>query len=312
MSVLVLGAGELGTAMLKSLASHPSRPAESPVSVLLRPSTNTSADPSKAQSVAQIKALGVCVEAGDVVADPVRDLARTFAKYDTVVSCTGFVGPAGTQRRICEAALLAGVRRYLPWQFGVDYDVIGRGSTQALFDEQLDVRDMLRAQRRTAWVVVSTGLFMSFLFVGDFGVVDFERRKLRALGAWDVEVTLTGPDDIARVAAEIVFDPRDIDGRETNVAYVAGDTVSYGRAADLVQQRFPGVGFEREEWSMDVLRANLEKDPQDTWNKYRGIFGAAKGISWPVEKTVNYERGIGLEDLETYLSRMETPAVLKT
>jgi len=54
------------------------------------------------------------------------------------------------------------VKRYFPWQFGVDYDVIGRGSAQDLFDKQLDVRHLLRGQSGTEWVVVSTGMFMSF------------------------------------------------------------------------------------------------------------------------------------------------------
>ncbi|KAK6207952.1 isoflavone reductase [Colletotrichum tabaci] len=312
MSVLVLGAGELGTAMLKALTAHPSRPRDSPVSVLLRPSTITSSDLTKRDSLAQIAALGVSVEAGDVVHDPVRDLARTFARHHTVISCTGFVGPAGTQRRICEAALLAGVRRFIPWQFGVDYDALGRGGPQPLFDEMLDVRDALRAQAEVGWIVVSTGLFMSFLFVREFGVVDLEARTLRALGGWDVEVTLTGPADIAAMTAEVVYEPRGIPGDGRNVVYVSGDTVSYGCAADLVERRFPGVEFARELWDVEALAENLARDPADTWNKYRAIFGAGKGISWPTEKTLNHERGIELEDLETYLGRMETPAALRS
>ncbi|OLN85667.1 Isoflavone reductase P3-like protein 2 [Colletotrichum chlorophyti] len=310
MSVLILGAGELGAAMLRSLSSHPARSQDSRVSVLLRPSTITSTDPSKSRSVSDITALGVSIETGDVVTDSIEDLAHTFAKYNTVVSCTGFVGPAGTQRRICEAALLAKVHRFIPWQFGVDYDIIGRGSPQVLFDEQLDVRDILRAQDDTEWVIISTGLFMSFLFVREFGVIDFEERTIRALGGWDVEVTLTGPDDIAKMTAEVLFDPRDIPGAGKNVVYISGDTVSYGRVADLVEKRFPRVEFKREIWPMELLQDNLRKDPGDTWNKYRGIFGAGKGISWPMEKTLNHERDIDLEDLETFLNRMETPAAL--
>ncbi|KAF9877456.1 isoflavone reductase [Colletotrichum karsti] len=308
MSVLVLGAGELGEAMLKALTSHPSRPKNSPISVLLRPSTISSTDPAKAQSVAEIRSLGISLEAGDVVNDSVSHLSSIFSKYDTVISCTGFVGPAGTQRRICEAALQAEVPRYVPWQFGVDYDVIGRGSPQVLFDEQLDVRDMFRAQTRTGWIVVSTGLFTSFLFVKEFGVVDFEERKVRALGGWDVEITLTGPEDIARMTAEVVFAPRGVSG---GVVFVAGDTVSYGRAAELVERRFSGVRFEREVWDAALLEENLRGDPGDVWNMYRGIFGGGKGISWPMEKTLNYERGIELEDLETCLRKMNTPDCLK-
>ncbi|KAF6800356.1 isoflavone reductase [Colletotrichum musicola] len=311
MSILVLGAGELGTAMLKALTSHPSRPKDTQIAVLLRPSTISSLDPAKSQSVAAIKALGVSIEPGDVVTDSISTLAALFGRYDTVVSCTGFVGPSGTQRRICEAALQAGVRRFVPWQFGVDYDVIERGGPQPLFDEQLDVRDMLRAQTRTGWVIVSTGLFTSFLFVGEFGVVDFERRMLRALGGWDVEVTLTEPEDIARMTAEAVFDPRGVPWEQGGVVYVAGDTVSYGRAAELVEKRFPEVKFTKEEWGLELLRENLRENPEDTWNKYRAIFGSGKGISWPMEKTLNYDRGIKLKDLEAYLSEMDTPDALK-
>jgi hypothetical protein len=43
-------------------------------------------------------------------------------------------------------------------QFGGDYDAIGRGSAQPLFDIQLDVRDLLRAQTKTEWVIVSVGI----------------------------------------------------------------------------------------------------------------------------------------------------------
>ncbi|GKT53974.1 isoflavone reductase [Colletotrichum tofieldiae] len=311
MSILVLGAGELGMAMLKSLTAHPLRPTDSSVSVLLRPSTINSPDAAKVELLALVKALGVSVEAGDIVNDTTQDLADSFAKYDTVISCTGFVGPTGTQRRICEAVLLAKTQRFIPWQFGVDYDVIGRGSPQVLFDEMLDVRDTLRAQKEVDWVIVSTGLFMSFLFVNHFGLVDFEEKKLRALGGWDVEVTLTGPEDIAKMTAEVVYDPRGIPGDNRNVVYISGDTVSYGHAADLIEQRFPEAKFTREIWEMKLLEENLKNNPNDTWNKYRGIFGAGKGISWPVEQTLNHERGIKLEDLETFLQKMETPAALK-
>jgi hypothetical protein len=64
--------------------------------------------------------------------------------------------------------LSAGVKRYLPWQFGVDYDVIGRGSAQTLFDEQFDVRDLLRGQRgergkrRKGLLLVQACLLVSF------------------------------------------------------------------------------------------------------------------------------------------------------
>jgi len=111
--------------------------------------------------------------------------------FDTIISCTGFVAGPGTQLKIARAVLDAGVRKYVPWQFGVDYDVIGKGSAMELFDEQLDVRDILRGQEKTDWIIISTGIFMSFLFKPSFGVVEMDGTGqnglpvVRALGSWE-------------------------------------------------------------------------------------------------------------------------------
>jgi hypothetical protein len=69
---------------------------------------------------------------------------------DDCCFCTGYgTGAGGFQLKLANAVLDAGVKRYFPWQFGVDFEVIGRGSAQDLFDEQLDVRELLRSQNAT-------------------------------------------------------------------------------------------------------------------------------------------------------------------
>ena len=100
---------------------------------------------------------------GDLAVGSVEELASQFQAFDALINCTGFIGGPGFQRKVTRAVLDAGVKRYVPWQFGVNYDVVGRGSPQELWDEQLDVRDMLRSQDRTEWIIVSTGIFTSFI-----------------------------------------------------------------------------------------------------------------------------------------------------
>lgn len=138
----------------------------------------------------------------DINRGTVEDLAALFQDYDTVVSASGMVAPSGTQLKLAHAVLRAGVSRYVPWQFGLDYDAIGKGGAQDLFDEQLDVRALLRGQKRTEWVIISTGIFMTFLFVHAFGVVEgvgsSVKPKVRALGSWENKVTYTHPEDIGR------------------------------------------------------------------------------------------------------------------
>lgn len=63
--------------------------------------------------------------------------------------------------KLAKAALQSGVPRYFPWQFGVDFEVIGRGGPQDIFDAQLDVRELLRGQTATEWVIISTGMFIA-------------------------------------------------------------------------------------------------------------------------------------------------------
>jgi hypothetical protein len=94
------------------------------------------------------------------VQDSEARLAEIFGPFDTIIVCGGFGFPAGTQLKVARAALRAGVTRLFPWQWGIDYDVVGTGSAQDLFDEQLEVRKLLRNQTEVDWVIVSTGLFV--------------------------------------------------------------------------------------------------------------------------------------------------------
>lgn len=293
-SVLVLGAGELGLAVLEALAQHPKRPSK--LAVLLRQPTLDATTAEQASKIQHLKSLDVSLEAGDVAGASVDDLAAVFGKYHTVISCTGMALPAGTQTKLATAALRAGIPRYFPWQFGMDYDRIGAGSSQDLFDEQLAVRRLLRAQSATGWVIVSTGLFMSFLFLAAFGVVDLERRVVRGLGSWANRITLTTPTDIGRVTADVVLDPR---GVEDEVVFVAGDTLEYGQVADLVDGHF-GERFARELWDLEVLGAQMREDPT-VMVKYRETFAHGVGVAWGMEETVNWKRGIGMTDAKTYL-----------
>ncbi|KAJ2984862.1 hypothetical protein NUW58_g5835 [Xylaria curta] len=303
--ILIVGAGELGTAMLEGLVTRPEQhPPSVPrpsITVLLRASTISSVDADKIRANEYLRSRGAALAAGDIVEDSEEHLATVFARYDTVIVCSGFGFPAGTQLRVARVALRAGVGRFFPWQWGIDYDVVGAGSAQDLFDEQLEVRRLLRAQNEVDWVVVSTGLFVSFIFVPEFGPVDLAARTLRALGSWDTRLSVTTPKDIGRVAAEIVYEPRDINRQ---VVFVAGDTVSYGDMADLVERRFGGQ-WKRELWDMQTLEQRLEANPDDGMVKYQNVFGAGKGVAWNMADTVNAQRGIVMQTVEDYLEEMK-------
>lgn len=281
-NILVLGAGELGMAVLRELAARP----VARVTVMLRAAGGDTSE-RKHQTLEELNTLGVDVVAGDAANESEENLAALFSGFDTVVSCLGFAAGAGIQLKLARAALQSDVKRYVPWQFGVDYDVIGRGSPQDLFDEQLDVRQLLRGQSRVQWLIISTGMFTSFLFEPAFGVVDLARNIVRALGTWDTAVTVTTPEDIGRLTAAILFEP----SLANQVVYTAGDTVTYRQLADTID-RVLGQKVERVEWTVLALKADLADASDDSMRKYRAVFAEGKGVAWAKANTYNAERHI--------------------
>lgn len=327
-NILVIGAGELGLQVLRFLVEHQQqqqrRHQNATVSVLLRPtsilSSSSSAGSQKQKEIGSLRRMGIQLIPGDVVEDSEQTLASIFARYATIISCMGFVAGKGTQLKLTRAVLLSSslssspredtTKRYIPWQFGVDYDIIGRGSAQDLFDEQLDVRDLLRSQQnsKTRWAIISTGIFTSFLFEPSFGVVDVENSTVRALGSWENWVTVSTPEDIGRFTAEIVlgeesddffsFSNNDENGK---VIYVGGDTISYADLARLVEDidimRKP---LTRTVLTVDAMRDALAKDPGNPLLKYQAVFGRGDGVSWDLSETWNWQRGMRVTTAEEW------------
>jgi hypothetical protein len=297
-NILILGAGELGEAVIRGFAAHPSHPK---LTVLLRPVSPKT--PTRDKLEATLHTLNVTILHGDLSA-PVEILTDLFKPFDTVVSCSGFVGGRGTQLRLCSAALRAGVAHYVPWQFGVDYEVIGRGSAQDLFDEQLDVRDLLRGQGQTKWTIISTGMFTSFLFEEWFGVVGLDREQrtavVTALGGWTNKVTVTSAEDIGRCTPHIVLNREGGHG-EGGVVHIAGDTVTFAELADLLVEK--GWQVTRKVITVEELEQKRREDPEDNVLKYQMIWARNKGVSWDWASAWNARNGIETERLTTWIDR---------
>jgi nucleoside-diphosphate-sugar epimerase len=124
-SILVLGAGELGMAVLRALAARRKDDQPGDLAVLLRPESIHSADSHRISMIEELRSLDVRLVAGDLQKQSEADLASIFQPFRTVIGCTGFAAGPQAQLKIARAVLAAGIKRFVPWQFGVDYDVIG-------------------------------------------------------------------------------------------------------------------------------------------------------------------------------------------
>jgi len=280
-SFLVIGTGEVGIAMLASLYQYRLTSAQQfTVGALVQPNKS-------GESAPHSKYKDLAIEAVDLVAESIENLAGIFRKYDTVICCSGFSIGAGMQVKITKAVLEAEVRRYVPWQFGADYDRIGRGSAQPVFDEQLDVRDLLRAQNKTHWIIVSTGMITSFLFREDFGVINLSEKIIHALGDWQHSLTLTSCEDIGELTVRVLFhQPEILD----QVVFVSGDTVTFEEIADKMEGLFK-TRFERILWDRTSLEQNLKDNPDNIFHRYRLVF-TQPGVTWPMSETFNHHNHI--------------------
>ncbi|KAK5058659.1 hypothetical protein LTR84_010923 [Exophiala bonariae] len=316
-SILVLGAGELGHAILSSLLANPrynTPSAPTTITLLVRPATLAHPGEAKLKQQNSYRAQGVRLVAGDIDADDEATLTDIFRPYSTVIHAGGMNSPAGTITKITRAVLAAVVKLYMPWQHGVNYDAIGRDGGEGLFSEQVDVRDLLRSQSATQWVIVSCGIFMSFLFEEYWGVVvkkqqavgeggsagqEGTRIRVTALNSWDDIITVTTAEDIGRCAAELVLDS---DAPRDRPVYIAGDTLTYRAFADTLQS-VTGVEVVRDVWPVDYLRELSRNDPDDKLKKYRVVFAEGTGLSWPVEGTWSSERGFEMQRVADWVRK---------
>lgn len=295
-SILVLGAGELGMPVIRNLARMANNHGAT-ISVMLRNASIESTLPEKRAVIDEIRSLGVALVPGDLVKATVNELAELFSRYDTVIGCAGYAAGLDTPMKVARAAVKSGIPRYFPWQFGADFDAIGRGGPQDLFDAQLDVRDYLRAQSAMDWVVISTGMFTSYLFEPEFGVIDLANRSVHALGSGANSVTLTSPDDIGAMTAQIMFHSPPI---RNEIVYLAGDTIRYEELPKILEEHF-GEAFSYSVWSTPQLMQELADDPSNMIKKYRAVFAQGKGVSWDKDLTFNVKAGAKLEGIRGWM-----------
>lgn len=294
--VLVLGAGQLGAAVLDSLVPAVIQ-RNGAISVIVSPGSWDARGKLRSAAHQKLADRGAEFIAVDVASSTPASLKDLFANFATIINCMGFVAGAGTQIKITQAALEARVKRYFPWQFGVNYDAVGKGSGQPVWDEQYDVRTLLRAQTATEWVIISTGMFTSFLFEPAFDVVNLSQNTLNALGGWDTQITVTSPADIGRLTTAIyLFEPRLIN----EVVFVAGETTSYGKLADTVE-RVTKRTFTRQVFTLPTLLEQLRMKPDDRMLRYRVAFARGDGMWWPMSETWNVQNNIPTQDIESWL-----------
>jgi nucleoside-diphosphate-sugar epimerase len=201
----------------------------------------------------RLRALGASVEEVDF-SEP-ASLARACAGGACVVSALSGLRDVivGAQSQLLDAAVAAGVPRFIPSDYCIDYTTLARGGNR-----NLDLRAEFRARLDDAPIAATSvlnGMFTDLL-VGPAPVVLFPLRRVLYWGDADQPLDFTTIADSAAVTAAAA-----LDSRTPRFLRVAGDVVTareLARAAsDATGHRFRlfrAGGLRRLEWLIRIAR----------------------------------------------------------
>ena len=131
---------------------------------------------------------------------PVDELTTAFQDIDAVVCA---ITPTGSsaQFNIIDASIAAGVKHYIPAEFGLDTnDPMKKRILPALLPK-IQVLDRLRSLGPDAglsWTGIATGLFLDWGLKIGFLHYDLAHQKAEILGDGDTEFSATNVPDIAQ------------------------------------------------------------------------------------------------------------------
>ena len=212
--VLAGATGDLGGRIAKALAAE-----GVDLRALVRPGTS-------ADKRSGLEALGATVVEADM--RDVAALADACRGASCVVSALNGLRPVmiEDQGRLLDAAVAAGVPRFIPSDFSLDFTRTRPGDNR-----NLDVRRDFMARVDRAPIKATSILNGAFadLLAGGAPFVLRKRRKVLHWGRADQPLDFTTKDDVARYTAGAALDPD-----APRVLRIAGDTVSARQLAEIM------------------------------------------------------------------------------
>jgi len=156
-------------------------------------------------------------------------LALAFAGQDAVLSLLG-LSAISQQYALVEAAVKAGIRRFLPSEFGID-----NASPQVLaavppFRVRAELIDTLKAKQAAGspieWTAVVTGLFLDWGLRTGFLDLDVERRTAEIWDEGDVPFTVTNLTVVARTVVKLLTDAAAYEASRNAYIYTGSATTT--------------------------------------------------------------------------------------
>lgn len=233
--VLVVGAtGNLGFEIAKQL----SRQEGAQVSALVRPGGEQ--NPRKQEKLEALRQHNVQLVEGDLFDK--ASLKQACQGIEVIVSAVN--GDADVvvegQTNLIKAAEAAGVRRFIPSDYSVDYRKLDWGDNYQL-NFRKAVFTTLQGSKRLSYTLILCGTFMETLF-SPFGMVfDFQKGRFKYWGDGETRFDVTSLHDVAAYTAAAALDA----GMANQALEIAGDTITMKQLKALYEAHTIEVLSER-------------------------------------------------------------------
>ncbi|KAL6918859.1 hypothetical protein ACHAPO_010547 [Fusarium lateritium] len=174
-------------------------------------------------------------------------LSKALKGYDAVVST---VGPAAvlTQKIIIDAAIVAGVRRFIPSEFS-SVNTDPKAKDIPAFQLFVEIQDYLKAKAETGdieYTIFATGPFLEYVF-GSPLFIDLEHRAVQLHGKGDVRISATS---IAGIGQAIAGGLSKAEATKNRVVHVHETVISQVILLDLAKKAFPEI-----QWNVTTVDA---------------------------------------------------------
>ncbi|NJN48642.1 MAG: NmrA family NAD(P)-binding protein [Alkalinema sp. RL_2_19] len=258
--VLVVGAtGTLGFEIAKQL----SRQEGVQVHALVR--LGGEANPRKQEKLEALRQHNVNLITGDILDK--TSLQNACKQIEVVISAVN--GDANImvagQTNLIQAAEAAGVRRFIPSDYSVDYRKLDWGDNYQL-NFRKAILTTLQGSQRLSYTLILSGVFMETLF-NPFGIVfDFQKGRFKYWGDGHTAFDVTSLHDVAAYTAAAALD----EGMANQALEVAGDTLTMKQLQALYEENTIEVLHERNLGSVsDLLHwIAVHREYSTTPNRY--------------------------------------------
>ncbi|KAK5053761.1 hypothetical protein LTR84_001722 [Exophiala bonariae] len=187
--ILIGGTGTIGSIILNGVLKSPFE-----ISILSRAS-------SKASFPASVPVLKADFDSED-------ELVRAFQGQDAVVSAVGGAG-FSQQKAFINAAIKAGVKRFLPSEFSTNTRSEAARNLVSLFEAKQEILNHLKEKESSSfsWTALATGPLLDWGIKSGFLGFDLANKKAKLWDGGEIVYSATNEDDVAKAVVSILQHP---------------------------------------------------------------------------------------------------------